>query len=107
MIGFEKVGKRNNLKAIRSVECCQLTNSTGNVYRTSIRTIYKTGSTECHDGYFVQGEGASIKKSSAARRALLKIAAAETSSFIPHETLLNQINISCNSLISEITSFAC
>ncbi|XP_063691481.1 uncharacterized protein LOC134823830 isoform X2 [Bolinopsis microptera] len=57
MIGFEKVGKRNNLKAIRSVECCQLTNSTGNVYRTSIRTIYKTGSTECHDGYFVQGLG--------------------------------------------------
>ncbi|KAL5272428.1 hypothetical protein ACHWQZ_G000580 [Mnemiopsis leidyi] len=55
MIGFEKMGNRNNLRAIRSVECCQLTNSTGNVYRTSIKTIFRTGSTECHDGYFVQG----------------------------------------------------
>lgn len=57
MIGYEKIGRRNNLKAIRSVECCQLKNSTGSgiVYRTSIKTIMRTGPTECHDGYFVGG----------------------------------------------------
>ena len=84
MIGFEKMGNRNNLRAIRSVECCQLTNSTGNVYRTSIKTIFRTGSTECHDGYFVQGKNRALRLAAALRP--WEVQTSTTS----HATLLSQ-----------------